>query len=76
LVDNSEDAPDAEQQSRVTLGATPFNLQRRRVRHPSQCSYVVRDDCLAVALFVSMVVRNFRGGWEEKSKLKDRWHTY
>jgi hypothetical protein len=53
-----------------------FNLQRRAVRHPSQYSYVICDDCLPVALFLSMVVCKIRGTREEKSRLKDRWHTY
>src|ERR1700728_2101559 len=34
------------------LGATQFNLQRRAMRHPSQCSYLVCDGRLPVALVV------------------------
>src|SRR5277367_6635070 len=46
----------------LALRATPFNLQRRAVRHPSQCSYVICDDCLPVALFLSTVVGKIQSG--------------
>jgi hypothetical protein len=38
---------------------TPFNLQRRAVRHPSQSSYVACHDLLPVALFLSMEFAKF-----------------
>jgi hypothetical protein len=46
------------QRSPSALGAATFNLLRRAVRHPSQCSHKpVCDDWLSVALFLSVVVR-------------------
>jgi len=53
----------------------PFNLPRRPLRHASQCSHVVCEHSLPMALFSSMVVRKIRGRWEEKGRLKDRRHT-
>jgi hypothetical protein len=48
-----------------SLGATPFNLPRRAVRYPSQCSHIViYDDCLPVALF--LVVRKFAARGKKK----------
>jgi hypothetical protein len=59
-----------------TDGECPFNLQRRAVRHTSQCAYVACDDVAPVALLMSMVVRKLRSMRKEKGRLKDRWHTY
>ena len=38
-----------------SLRATRFDLQRNAVSYTSQCSYAVCDDCLAVALSLSIV---------------------
>src|ERR1700676_703614 len=50
----------------------PFNLLQRAVRHPSQCSQMlVCDDCLPVALFLSMIVRDICSRTLARHEMRD-----
>jgi len=61
--------------ARLALSVTPFNLQRRAVRHPSQCSYMTDcENSPPVALFPSMVVPKLCGTRENRGEGADGTH--